>query len=138
MAYHLEHTQLRVVRKYTCQQRNRVALKDARLIVLEHILPTTEGFLLHLRESGAEIFGLIGKPYSIDESVVVRLEREGLTVNRKTYQELEDTDFLKLMLVSAVDKSKKDKKQIVVIDVGGYFARPLAQLSPDDAQFIAG
>ena len=92
-------------------------------MVLEHILPTTEGFITHLSEAGAEIFALLAKPYSIDERVVTRLEQAGMRVIRKSYHELESTTFLDELLAAAVEKSKSDKKQTVVVDVGGYFAR---------------
>lgn len=138
MPYHLEYTQLRVVRKYTCQQRNRIALVQTRFIVLEHILPTTAELLRHLVEAGAEIFALIAKPYSIDEKVVVSLERTGLTVVRKSYKELEETPYLDELLRSAVEKSKGDGKQIVILEVGGYFAKPLCNITPEAPQFISG
>jgi adenosylhomocysteinase len=138
MPYHLEHTQLRVVRKYTCQQRNKVFLAQARFIVLEHILPTTEGFIMHLREAGAEIFAVLAKPYSIDEQVAARLERIQLPITRKTYDELETTTFLDDLLAAAVEKSKSDKKQIIILEVGGYFAAPLTRMPAESSQFIAG
>lgn len=138
MPYHLNEDQLRVVHKYVSQERNRSALGSARLIVLEHLLPTTERFLIHLRNSGAEVFSVIGKPYSVDQHVHDRLVSSGLTVAVQSYRDLEETDFLDHLLSAAVAESAKDKKQVLILDVGGYFAEPLVRAPVESAQFIAG
>jgi adenosylhomocysteinase len=137
MPYHLDKIKLRVVHKYVNQRRNRFALGGTRLIVLEHILPTTEEFLRHLSTAGAEIFRVIAKPYSIDDSVEERLVKSGFEVVHKSYHELETTEFLDELIAQAVELSKQDGKQILILEVGGYFAEPLARLPVDSAQFIA-
>ncbi len=88
MPYHLENTQLRVVREYVCEPAHREVLKATRFIILEHILPTTEQFVNHVSEAGAEIFAIVAKPYSIDSRVLSRIEESGLRVIRKTYDVL--------------------------------------------------
>src|SRR5688572_16854030 len=103
MPYHLENTQLRVVHKYVRQQRNKAALETARFIILEHILPTTGEFVKHLRDCGAEIHALLAKPYSIDPNALASLNHEGVNVIHKSYQELEETDFLDQLLQEAID-----------------------------------
>jgi len=138
MAYHLEHTQLRVVHKHSCQQGNKALLAKARLLLLEHILPTTEEFIYQLQASGVEMFAVLAKPYSIDEEVAKRLHKKRVDIIRKSYQELDETDFLDRLLKRAIEASKKDQKQIVIVEVGGYFAQPLTRLDPEAAQFIAG
>ena len=70
MAYHFHKSQLRVFRKYAKQDRNIEVLKETRLIILEHLLPTTEEMLYYLEESGVELFAVLGKPYSIDLEVL--------------------------------------------------------------------
>jgi adenosylhomocysteinase len=102
------------------------------------MLPTTAEFVRHLRDTGAEIFELLAKPYSIDEGTFSSLEAEGFPITRKTYQELEETDYLDQLLTRAVTASKADSKQIVVLEVGGYFAGPLSRLPAEAAQFVAG
>ena len=103
MPYHLQHTQLRVLRKYVHQQRNRESLQQSRLIVLEHILPTTAEFLAQLSEAGAEIFQIIAKPYSVDQQTYDRLAM-AFPTELKTYAELETTDYLDELLANAVSK----------------------------------
>lgn len=138
MAYHLHESQLRVVHKYARQGRNHAALRGCRIILLEHILPTTEAFVRHLVDSGAEVFALIGKPYSVDPIVLKRLEESGIRVEVKPYKDLDDTDYLDEILNDAVAASISDKKQVVIAEVGGYFAAPLARMSPEYAQHISG
>lgn len=139
MPYHLENSQLRVVRKFVVQQRNKFALSTARLIILEHILPTTEEFInLLMLEGGAEIFRVIAKPYSVDTEVLQRLIASGVSVEQRSYKELEESDFLDTLLSQAIELTKEDGKPIVIIEVGGYFAAALTRLPPEAAQFIAG
>lgn len=63
--YLLESRQLRVCGKYTRQEEHIRQLREARIIFLQHILPTTEELLILLQEAGAEIYSVIAKQYSI-------------------------------------------------------------------------
>ena len=91
-----------------------------------------------LRDVGAEIFTLLGKPYSIDERVKRELEDEGVPVLVKPYAELEETTFLDDLLATAVIKSRDDGRPIIIIDVGGYFAAPLLRLPLEDVEYVTG
>lgn len=94
MPYHLQNTQLRVVHKYTRQERNLLWLQKTRLIVLEHILPTTAEFLCHLTDAGVDIHTLIAKPYSIDKPVLETLEKgKGFRVIKESYETIEQTNM---------------------------------------------
>jgi adenosylhomocysteinase len=136
MSYHFDDSQLRVVQKYTRQRRNADVLKGTRIILLEHILPTTEQFIQHINDTGAEIFCIVAKPYSIDAHVLARLQK--FRVISQPYHQLETTTVLDDLLKEAVEKSKEDNKQILILEVGGYFAKPLTRIDPDHCQFIAG
>ncbi len=138
MAYHLENTQLRVLRKYAKESRNRNALAKTRLILLQHVLPTTEDWIGHLIEGGAEVFSVLAKPYSIDERVLGRLGLTGLTIIRKSYDDLETTDFLDQHLIEAEELSQRDGKQIVILEVGGYFAQPLSRQKEGTTPHLLG
>ena len=130
MAVHLHNSQLRVVQKYAKEQRNRLLLANSRILLIEHILPTTEEFINQITGAGADVSVIFAKPYSIDEEVFKRLSTR-FKVVRKTYEDLEDptAQIIDRYLVEALDKSKKDNKSIVLIDVGGYFSEPLLRLS---------
>lgn len=141
MAYHFKDTQLRVFRKYAREERNRDLLAKMRFIILEHILPTTENMVNILRENGAEIHAIVAKPYSIVTGVMERLQNNEFNIISETYEKYESTDILKNVLSEAVAKSEKDKKSIVIIDVGGYFAKPIISLQKDNpkcTEYIAG
>jgi adenosylhomocysteinase len=118
-------------------------IKDTRFIIIEHILPTTEAFIRHLKEDGkSEVFSLFAKPYSIDEDVLERLVKDGVNVIEESYSKLESEGYLEKHLLQAIEKSKKDGKRIVIVEVGGYFAQPLLrlcnQISSHDLKYIAG
>lgn len=142
MSYHFSNNQLRVFGKYVREERNKHLLKQTRFIILEHLLPTTESMINLLEdEGGAEIFAVVAKPYSIVENVYKRLHKKRIRIIRKTYADLENTDILLNLLIEAIDNSKRDKKRIIIIDVGGYFANPvlrLQELFPGEERLITG
>jgi adenosylhomocysteinase len=120
-------------------ERNSV-LESLRLIVLEHILPTTVEFLEHLHAKGVHIFSVLAKPYSIDKDARSKLSAIGISCTDITYAQLETTAFLDDLLKAAVNASKIDRRPILILDVGGYFAAPLTspRLPVESPQFIAG
>jgi hypothetical protein len=58
VAYHLKHTQLRALRKLIIIADPKL-LANTRLLILEHILPTTEGLILQLQEAGSRRFSRV-------------------------------------------------------------------------------
>ncbi|VTS70083.1 NAD(P)-dependent oxidoreductase [Streptococcus australis] len=141
MGYQFVDNQLKVCGKYLKQQRNRKLFEKARIIILEHILETTENLIKLLEESGAEIFSVIAKPYSIDQSVLKRLLKKKYSIINEDYKILEETDILYKLLKNATKKSETDGKEIIIIDVGGYFLSHLMRLNdecPDLARVIKG
>lgn len=136
--FQLEGTQLRVCASYLREERNRAALRDVRVIVLEHILVTTEEFIQLLHDAGAEIFAILAKPYSIDVQVLKRMSQRKLRVIKKSYAELENTTFLDELLREALTESKRDGRRILIFEVGGYFASPLGRLTVKERDLIVG
>lgn len=136
--YHLDGRQLRVCGKYVRQERNRHALEKTRLIILQHLLTDTEELVNLLISSGAEIHCLVAKPYSVDEGVFKRLTKKGVRILREPYKVLEESNVLLDLLREAIAKSRADGKQIVIQEVGGYFASPVSQLSEDECTNVAG
>lgn len=131
MGFHIDGTKLRVFRKFANEERNSSVLKDSRFIVLEHILPTTLEMLNLLRSVGADIFSVVAKPYSIDEKVLKSLESDGINVIKETYDNLETTPILVNLIKDAIKECENDKRRLVILDVGGYFAKPLVQMSEE-------
>lgn len=138
MAYHFSEMQLRVFQKYCRQSRNRTWLSDCRMIILEHILPTTQSMIELLLEAGTDIFAVFAKPYSIDDKVLEHLISKELNVIQKSYHELETDDTIVNTIKSAIEASKLDGKKIILLDVGGYFADPIQQIEEEDLKYIYG
>jgi len=134
----LRESHLKVCGKFLRQERNRKVMSVSRIIILEHILPTTEMLVYHLAKAGADVFSIVAKPYSIDPIVLARLQANGFSVLQKSYDDLENTKILDNLLRSAIEQSRKDKRKILIVDVGGYFAIPLSRLKSDDIEHIAG
>ena len=137
MAYHLKHTQLRALRTQIINA-DPALLSNTRLLILEHLLPTTEGVITLLREAGAEIFQIFAKPYSIDQAVLKRLLNSGLSVIQEPYSEYEKPGYLDSFLEQALIKSKDDGKKTAILEVGGYFANPLVRLSESLVPYLVG
>lgn len=131
--YHFHNEQLRVVQELCVA--NSDLLKSSRLIILEHILPTTEEFVTHLHAAGAAIHTIFSKPYSIDRDVLSRMEKL-FNIKHHNYDELEKEGILDECLSEAIAASELDGKRIIIIDVGGYFCEPIKRLTQTD--LIAG
>jgi adenosylhomocysteinase len=138
MPYHLDDFQLRVVRRYSRQARNRKLLSGSRFIILEHVLPTTAEFVDHLIAAGADVFHFQGKPFSVDPLTLSRLQDAGVPVDVRSYHELETTDYLDRLIAEAVERCIADSRELVFVDVGGYFCAPLQRLDAEVPQYIAG
>ena len=123
MGYHFHGSQLRVFRKYTRIDENAELLGRSRFILLEHVLPTTAEMILHLKNVGADIFALLAKPYSIDSISLAKIKSDyNVRVIEESYATLENTNILDNLIAEAVEKSREDSRDIVILDVGGYFS----------------
>ena len=138
MTYTLEGSRLRVVRQLSKADEHATFLRNARLLIIEHILSTTEEFIRHLRDAEAEVYCLLAKPYSIDKAVLDRIVTQGIRVEQKSYKDLDDTQFLDELLSQAAAQSRNDGRKIVIIDIGGYFAAPLSRLNKEDITQFCG
>ncbi len=110
----------------------REMLSNARFVVLEHALEPVAELIELMADHGAEIHTIILKPYTISEAVVKRFEKKGANIVRGTYKEIESQGFLEKVLAGALDASAADGKKIVIMEVGGYFAKPLAEMFQRD------
>ncbi|RLG20452.1 hypothetical protein DRN74_05455 [Candidatus Micrarchaeota archaeon] len=60
-------------------------MREVRIIILEHILPTPEALIYNLAEAGADIHAIIAKPYFINAEVLQRLRNAGFYVLESSY-----------------------------------------------------
>ncbi|TAM47799.1 MAG: hypothetical protein EPN53_11195 [Acidobacteria bacterium] len=134
MPYRFGATQLRVV--HSLLSDDPLLVKKARYLVLEHVLPTTAEYLRLLTEAGADVAGMIAKPYSVNEQALDSITKLGIDVVRKaSYEEIEDDAVPQSLLQKAQQKSDGDGRKIVILDVGGYFAKALQE---QDVRHVCG
>jgi hypothetical protein len=138
MAYHIDHPQLRVFAGMSRNSENRVRLSSTRLILLQHALPTTACMVELMVEGGAEIFAFIAKPYSRDPIAEQRISGCCVSIFSESYDVLDSVGYLDELLDRAIAACKKDGKKLVILEVGGYFARPLQRLTDADLAHVAG
>lgn len=131
-------SKLRVCATYLREARNKSALKNLRILMLEHMLPTTEALVYLLAEAGTSIDLIYAKPYSIDREVVQRLSDQGFRVAEHSYLELESSTILDEALREAVAACILDGRKLAILDVGGYFAEPLSRFPKRKYEWIAG
>ena len=137
--YPIENTKLRVCASFLREKRNLRVIRNCRLILLEHILPTTESLIYLLAEAGADIHTIVAKPYSVDHNVLERLKQYNFSIlQNKSYEELETTNVLDDLLSNAVRKSQQDGRKILIFEVGGYFARPLTRVRKSKSEYFVG
>jgi len=134
--YHFTE-QLRVFRAITKLPENAKLLESSRFIVLEHILQTTGRFITLLHKAGADINAIVAKPYSKDAHVLQRL-KSSFNVIEESYETLETTEVLHNLIKKAAEESQSDGRHVILLDVGGYFAKPLSELDPELLHCVVG
>lgn len=109
----------------------------SRLIVLQHLKADTEEFLDLLVEAGAQIHQVVAKPNSYVPAVLARVSSK-FPVLLEEYDSLEASNRLDEVLSSAMELSKTDHRRVLVVDCGGYFARPISAMQAREAWPLAG
>ncbi len=120
--------QLRVCNEQLQRNAAKAKMQNTRIILLQHLLRDTEHFINLLAETGAEIFCILGKPFSLDVDVKTRLEMT-YRVEVHPYEKYDNTTYLDDLVLEAHECSKVDGKPILILEVGGYFAKPLTRIS---------
>jgi|GEM_PF-3279976 adenosylhomocysteinase len=105
------------------------------IVAILHALSDTEEFLSHLVQMGHEVSVIFAKPFSKNTDVIARIERTGIRVEQLDYDALENTSILKETITQQLEQASYP---LVLIDVGGYFAQPLIELSKQQKPLPAG
>jgi adenosylhomocysteinase len=134
MAYHFQGTHLRVLQKFSRQQRNVEFLSNTRGVFVLHALKTSVEFIRNLTAAGLEINSIFVKPYSIDQDALRHLRALCENVHILDYDryDAEGRPLVERALVSCVEASKHDAKSIIGFDIGGYLLDPVFQVFKDD------
>lgn len=96
-----------------------------------HALSDTREFLSHLLRYGHEVPLIFAKPFSKNAEEIAQIERMGVRVEQLDYETLEGTSVLLETIRSQMSMAKYP---LVLVDVGGYFAKPLAEMSALQAE----
>ena len=97
------------------------ARPDLKLVVVSHLLGTVPGYLKALSDL-AEVAMLLPKPRSINPDVLACLQPH-YNVTIKTRQQLSSPEVL-----AAIINDVAPEGELILVDIGGYFASALPQL----------
>lgn len=100
-----------------------------------HALSDTQEFITHLLELGHEVPVIFAKPFSKNPEVIANMERLGVRVEQLDYDTLENTSILHETITRQLEVVSQP---LVLIDVGGYFAKPLIELGAKDVRLPIG
>jgi len=109
-------------------------LDDYSLLIVQHILPNSIPLFKALR-SKFKVSGIIPKRKSINPSTLSQLENSDppFLVLNCTRDQLNDAQYLKNNVLSQIG----DKK-LIILDIGGYFAKPIPLLHKVFGSQMAG
>lgn len=119
-------------------------LSDVRLIVMNHALRDTRVFIEELIRQGVQVGAFVAKPNSLIEEHVAEISKLGVKVVREPpgtsppYAHFEKSSVLGDLIVEQVRVARIEKRKLVLIDVGGYFCKPLLERKDIDLSRIAG
>ena len=115
-----------------------------RLLVMQHALRDSAEFVESLRESGVAIDIFVAKPNSVDQKAISRIKNCGVEVvtepegTPRPYDYYEGTSVLYDLIVQECRAARSEGRKLVIVDVGGYFCAPLARISREMKDHIAG
>lgn len=96
------------------------------IVGILHALTDTQEFVHHLLSLGHEVPVIFAKPFSKNTDVIASIERMGVRVEQLDYDTMENTSILHETIARQLEKASLP---LALVDVGGYFAKPLSELS---------
>lgn len=121
----------RVTERFFCSVCDEIERFDGRFVLVAHMLSTLPPFLQGLERIG-RVAGIVPKPSSIDPSVLdwTRLNYEVLDLTRR---QTNDPEHVSERLRPVVGGER-----FILLDIGGYFALSLGQISKDYPDQLIG
>ena len=113
--------------------RYKESLCKYRFIIVQHLMNDTFKFVTALIDCGVEIVSLFAKEYSLDIDALDKLKTN---VTVKVLYKNSKTECTNV-LNQALELSKKDNKDIVILDLGGEYASILEECTAKDVKIIA-
>lgn len=110
---------------------------------MQHALRDTAHFIQLLLDHGTQVGTFVAKPNSIEDSAISRIESMGLRIVREPdgsppYSVYEGSDLLVQLLREEAELAERSNRKLVILDVGGYFLRPLRMLSDEFNETVVG
>ncbi len=98
-----------------------------------HALSDSREFVEHLLAAGHPVPHIFAKPFSKNRAVIDAMTGMGVQVHERPYSELEGSSILRDTIAEVRASSKGP---LTILDVGGYFAEPLARMSRDEPALL--
>ncbi len=114
-----------------------------RLLIMQHALRDTAAFLKSLTDNGFAVDAFLAKPNSIERNNYTLIEEMGIECimepeGSKPYDWYEEEGNLDALIATSIKMAKANSQKLIIVDVGGYFARPLANLKSSDKEVVLG
>ena len=126
-----------------CLMDNTLADK-IQIVVLHHAIRDTRFFIESALDSGMEVGAFIAKPNSLNEEELTKIEALSVPIVREPanssppYKYYEESECLYNLIISQVKAAKQQGRKLILIDVGGYFCKPLLALNDSILKNILG
>lgn len=136
--FHIQGDSLRVCRTLLQKEENQNLLRNIRLIIIQHLLSDSAELVKYFINAGCKIDHFFAKPYSIDAEAENQLKIIGINISVLSYNKNEYCHQLKNVIKKSIECSRNDDNKLILLDVGGYFADIISELSKEESQFILG
>lgn len=103
----------------------REVLSGYRFIVVQHLMNDTKELIEGMVDNGIEVFSVFAKSYSLDECCAEKMKELGVKVEYLTNDESKDYLNCRATLKAAMEKCAEDGKKVIILDLGGEYARIL-------------
>lgn len=118
-------------------------LTELRVLIMQHALRDTSHFLKLLRLHKVDVPCFFAKPNSVEQAAITSISDQGIEVIQEPqgvppYSIYENTDVIPKVLAREVSAARETGRRLALLDVGGYFLKPLIELSEEFSSTIAG
>lgn len=116
------------------------SLANCSLVILQHLLKDTATFIQQIQKVGCRIHKVLGKDYSTDTKVLAQLRDAEIDTEVMDSTENPETEgqFLRNILIEALDEARDTGKKVVVHEIGGNFSRVVLEIPEPKLRFLAG
>ncbi|EKE20526.1 MAG: hypothetical protein ACD_7C00540G0004, partial [uncultured bacterium] len=137
MKYQLLGNRLRACQSIASN--HKTLLSGCNILLLQHLFEDTLEFTNHLLNNGAKFNKILGKDYSTDQRIFAELKKKKLPVEIiNSHFEETNSDYLRNILITALNSTKKEGRKLIIQEIGGYFSRIINSIPTDLTTTLAG